>query len=199
MCNSCYFKDRKCLPSIVIHSRISKSNIRNKIQLTHDKKLCTLSPEQERPLFNVKNTVTLFQLDKTPPKYVLETLSLSPKISVLDKFEPEDILMELDCFLNHCVEKYMPDETITDINVKTLHYIKKCKKLESSRHIQLTKKYLKEENLLAIPFDKGIDICLMKKETYDNKMNTIITVPQFEKVVKKRKNTKHQFSKKRRK
>ena len=69
--------------------------------------------------------------------------------------------------------------------------IKKCKKLKSSRHIQLTKKYLKVENLLAIPFDKGIGICMMKKETYENKMNTIINLPQFEKVEKKRKNAKH--------
>ena len=36
-----------------------------------------------------------------------------------------------------------------------------------------TKKYLKDHELLAIPFDKGIGICLLKKETYhENPLNT---------------------------
>ena len=57
----------------------------------------------------------------------------------------------------------------------------------------MTKKYLKDNDLdlLAIPFDKGIGICVMKKETYHMKMDSIINLPQFEKVQKKRKNEKH--------
>ena len=45
----------------------------------------------------------------------------------------------------------------------------------------LTNKYLKENRLLAIPFDKGVGICVMKKETYDQKMKSITDLPQFEK------------------
>ena len=63
--------------------------------------------------------------------------------------------------------------------------------MKSSRNILLTKKYLKEKDLLAIPFDKGIGICIMKRETYNSKMEAIINLPQFEKVEKKRKNEKH--------
>ena len=80
---------------------------------------------------------------------------------------------------------------MTDINVKTLNYIKKCKNMKASRNIQMTKKYLKENDLLAVPFDKGIGICIKKKSTYNNKMETIIKLPQFEKMEKKRKNEKH--------
>ena len=56
----------------------------------------------------------------------------------------------------------------------------------NSRHMMLTNKYLKENNLLAVPFDKGIGICLMTRETYNNKMKLLTDLPQFEKVVKKR-------------
>ena len=63
--------------------------------------------------------------------------------------------------------------------------------MKTSRNIQMTKKYLKENDLLAIPFDKGIGICIMKKDTYYNKMEAIINLPQFTKVEKKRKNEKH--------
>ena len=55
----------------------------------------------------------------------------------------------------------------------------------------MTKKYLKDNDLLAIPFDKGIGICIMKKETYETKLDAIINLPQFQKVIITRKNAKH--------
>ena len=61
---------------------------------------------------------------------------------------------------------------------------------KSSRNIQMTKRYLMDNNLLAVPFDKGIGICLMKKEDYCSKLNDILQLPQFQKVEKGRKNEK---------
>ena len=94
-------------------------------------------------------------------------------------------------FFPYCIYIYVSKEIITDINIKTLDYIKKCKKIKCSKQIKLTKKYLKDNNLLAVPFDKGIGICVMKKETYFQKMDNIIQLPQFEKVTKERKNAKN--------
>ena len=111
---------------------------RKRGQQIHEEKLSALSEEQNKPLFTVKNTVRLCNLEHTPPQYVLDTLSLGPKNSVLNKFEQKDILMELDCFLEYCKNNHIQDETITDINVKTLNYIKKCKKLKESRNVIMT-------------------------------------------------------------
>ena len=113
---------------------------------------------------------------------------MGPRNPVLERFDPKDVLVELDKFLSHCKKNCLSDEIITDINVKTLNYIKKCKKLKNSRNVALTKKYLKENGLLAIPFDKGVGICIMHKETYNAKMDSIIALPQFKKWVKPRKN-----------
>ncbi|XP_066920782.1 uncharacterized protein [Clytia hemisphaerica] len=146
---------------------------------------------QDKPLFNVKNTVLCYQLDSTPPKYVLETLSLGPKNSILDRFDQNDILAELDGLINYCKEKNVEDAIITDINIKTLAYIKKCKKQHTTRNLSLTKRYLKENKLLAVPFDKGVGICLMKITTYDQKIMDILSLPQFEKVISTRKNAKN--------
>ena len=55
----------------------------------------------------------------------------------------------------------------------------------------MTLKYLKEKKLLALPFDKGVGICIMKEQTYKSKMDTIIQLPQFEKYVDKRKDAIH--------
>ena len=84
----------KCLPSIILHSRIFISDSMNKIQQIHNKKLMTLSSEQGKPLFSVHNTVTLCDLNITPPKYVMETLSLGPKSAVLNIFDHRDVLSE---------------------------------------------------------------------------------------------------------
>ena len=54
----------------------------------------------------------------------------------------------------------------------------------------MTKKYLKEHNLLAVPFDKSIGICLMKSQAYENKLLDILKLIQFKKLEKARKNAK---------
>ena len=56
--------------------------------------------------------------------------------------------------------------------------------MKESRQVILTKKYLKEHNLLAVPFDKGVGICLMTVDTYKKKMDTLINLPQFKKYQK---------------
>ena len=55
----------------------------------------------------------------------------------------------------------------------------------------MTKRYLKEHDLLAVPFDKGIGICIMKRSDYEEKLSAILELPQFEKVVTTRKNAKN--------
>ena len=121
----------------------------------------------------------------------METLALGPKNAILDRFDPKDLLAEIDGLLHHCKVNKISDETITDINVKTLAYIKRCKQMKTPKNIQMTKKYLKDHDLLAVPFDKGIGICVMKREDYHSKMDKIIALPQFEKIGKLRKNAKH--------
>ena len=54
----------------------------------------------------------------------------------------------------------------------------------------MTKKYLKEKNLLPVPFDKGVGICVMKKGTYHAKLDKIINLPQFQKLQNSRNNAK---------
>ena len=181
---------KKTIPSIILHSRINNNKIRSIQSRIHNKKLTALSEEQQRPLFSVENTVVAYELDNPPPEYVIKTLSLGPKNSVLDNFDAKDILAELDGLLYHCKSNEMKNDIITDINIKTLNYIKKCKKMKSSRNIIMTKKYLKQNNLLAVPFDKGIGICVMKREDYESKLDNIINLPQFEKITSTRKNAK---------
>ena len=47
---------------------------------------------------------------------------------------------------------------------------------------------LLKKDLLAVPFDKGTDICVRKRQTYISKLNDTLNLEQFEKVTFTRKN-----------
>ena len=40
--------------------------------------------------------------------------------------------------------------------------------------------FLKDQKLLAVPFDKGCGFCVMKQTTYSDKLNEILSSSQFE-------------------
>ena len=64
--------------------------------------------------------------------------------------------------------------------------------MKENRNIQITKKNnLKENDLVAVRFDKGTGICLMKRKTDEQKIGQIIELPKFEKYTSDRKNTMH--------
>ena len=68
-------------------------------------------------------------MDNPLPAFVNSTLSLGPKNSVMDTFDQKEVLAEVDGLLSHCKKFNISNETISEINVKTVNYIKKCKRL----------------------------------------------------------------------
>ena len=50
------------------------------------------------------------------------------------------------------------------------------------RNAKMTKKYVKERELLPVTFDKGNGFCVMKKEVYNGKIEHIIASKQFAKI-----------------
>ena len=90
------------LPSVSFHTRIACRATRLDRAAVPNNKLLALSEEQEKALFNIKITVIPYNLDSTPQKYAMETLSLGPKNAVIEKFEPKDLLAELDGLLSYC-------------------------------------------------------------------------------------------------
>ena len=122
------------LPSLLVYTRINTQLLSKKQTVLHNKKLTALSEKQGRPLFTVQNTVIQCELDQPLPTRVINTLSLGPKSTILERR-----VSTVDGLLYYCKSKKVNNDTITDINVKTLNYIKKAKKLKSSRNIIMTK------------------------------------------------------------
>ena len=42
--------------------------------------------------------------------------------------------------------------------------------------------YLKAKDLLALPFDKGCGLCVMKKSTHREKLDEMLNSDQFQKI-----------------
>ena len=45
----------------------------------------------------------------------------------------------------------------------------------SDKDVEKARIYLKDNGLLAVPFDKGVGFCVMKKETYEKKLKDFFT------------------------
>ena len=170
----------KLLPSVLLFTRVTLYNIRKNVEATHTKKLENLSKEQGRPLFNLHHTAKLFELDIVPPKHVLDTLALGPKNPVLEKSDWKAMLVEIDLLLNHLQEQNVSNETISDINIAAINY--RCSKQSIPRNLIMTKKYIEKHNLLAVPFDKGNGICLIKPQAYENELMDILKFKQFKRL-----------------
>ena len=170
------------IASVVLYSIMKVQNIHLEVTSTHQKKLDNLSKQQEWPLFNVHDTVRLFKLDIHSPKYVLGTLSMGPKNPILDKFNQKELLAEIDLSLNWLGKASVSNDVLNDINLGTWKYVKSCLSQRRPRCIIMTKRYLPEKDLLAVPLDKGTGICVMQRQTYISKLNDTLNLKQFEKV-----------------
>ena len=91
------------------------------------------------------------------PRYVLDTLALGPKNPVLDKFNEKEVSAEMDHLLNRLKSNGISNDVINDINVATPKNIS-CSIQRAPRHITMTKRYLKDNGLLDLPFDKETGI-----------------------------------------
>ena len=65
--------------------------------------------------------------------------------------------------------------------LRCLRTLKKCKKQKYSRNVQLTRHYLKDNDSVAVPFDKGTGICVRKVNRLSRKADEhpkIITISE---------------------
>ena len=62
----------------------------------------SLSKQQQRPLFDVHDTVKICDVNINPPRYVIDTLALGPKNAILDPFDQKETLAQVDALLFKC-------------------------------------------------------------------------------------------------
>ena len=66
-------------------------------------------------------------------------------------------------------------ETFCEIEAAAKAYAKNLKQTPRDK----VKKYLKDNGLLAVPFDKGVGFCIMRKRTFESKLESLLQSAQF--------------------
>ena len=113
------------------------------------------------------------------PLWVREVLSFGPKHPVRDKFNEIHFLADIDSFLSELNLNRKPGEKLCEIEAAAKRYAKNVKQTPSDKGAEKTRKYLKDNGLLAVSFDNGVGFCVMKKETYEKKLKDLLQAEQF--------------------
>ena len=113
------------------------------------------------------------------PLWKLEVLSFGPKHLVRDKLKENHFLADFHSFLFELKLNRLPGEKLREIEAAAKRYAKKVKQTSSDKGVEEARKYLKDNGFLAVPFDKGVGFCVMKKETYEKKLKDLLQAEQF--------------------
>ena len=73
----------------------------------------------------------------------------------------------------------IPGEKSCEIEAAAKRYDKNVKQTPSDKDVEKARKYFKYNGLLAVPFDKRVGFCVMKKETYEKKLKDFLQADQF--------------------
>ena len=92
------------------------------------------------------------------------------------------ILAEMDTLVEH-VESFtgQSGNIINQINIKACQYSKKMESMTEDFKLKRMRKWLKEHQIKAVPYDKGVGFALMNEEAYEERINKILEGEQFEK------------------
>ena len=143
------------------------------------KKLLKLSGRQDRPL-GKQGEGSLRALDDVElPNWVQQVLALGPKDPVRDKFNEIHFLADIDIFLSDLKNRKVPGEALSEIEAVTKAYAKRVKQTPSDKGVEKVRKYLKSYGLVAVQYDKGVGFCVMRNDTYENKLSDTLDSNHF--------------------
>ena len=157
------------MPSVVGSVKREMRNHSAMVQNRLNGKLDKLSERQDRPLWNGSHSNVVIMDGRELPNFVLEILSLGPKHPVSDKFNEVHFLGDVNKLVRELRENNAGGERLCEIEASAKWYAKKVRETRMNRGVKKVHDYLKTNDLLAVPFDKGCGFCVMKKATYTEK------------------------------
>ena len=138
-----------------------------------------LSERQDKPLGG-RNERSVKVLDNIElPGWVHDVLSMGPNYPIRDKFNETHFLADIDIFLSQLKNQKTSGEILCAFEAAAKAYAKNVRQMPRDKAIAKTRKYLKDNGLLAVPFDKGVGFCIMTKQTYESKLEFLLQSVQF--------------------
>ena len=177
-------KDLKCstpekLPPSIWHQVSSTTKkLIEQLKAKHKREIENLSALQDSLLLNTEGYLRVLD-DIKVPECKKFCLRYGPKHPILTKFKEEQFLALFDELLADCAQPNILIEITNKINATTFSYISSCKLKKSPRILDRTKKWLKDNDIMAVPYDKGTGFCIMQRTSYFQKLVKILNGPQF--------------------
>ena len=166
--------DEKWWPSLKFYLNLKARCSVNNLIGRHKMKLAKLSERQERSLKNLDEKSVRILDEVVLPLWVREVSRFGPKHPVRDKFNEISFLADIISFLSELKLNRLPGEKLCEIEAAAKRYAKNVKQTSSGKGFEKARKHLKDNGLLAVPFDKSVGFCLMKKETYVKKLKNLL-------------------------
>ena len=173
--------DEKFWPSVIKYLSLRGQRQTATVKETHQKKLMKLSERQGRPLEKQGEGSVRALDDVEIPNWVQQVLALGPKHPVRDKFNETHFLADIDIFLSDLKNRKVPGEALCEIEAVAKAYAKRVKQTPYDKGVEKARKYLKSNGLVAVPYDKGVGFCVIRKDTYENKLSDTLDSNQFNK------------------
>ena len=165
--------NEKFWPSVIKYSSLRGQRQTTKVKETHQNRLMKLSQRQDRPLVKQSEGSVRALDDVELTNWVEQVLALEPKHPLRDKYNETHFLADIDTFLSDLKNCKVPGEAFCEIDAVAKAYAKRVKQTPSDKGIQKARKYLKSNELVAIPYENGVGFCVMRKDTYENKSDTL--------------------------
>ena len=163
--------DEKYWPSGIKYLSLRGQKQTVTVKETHQKKLMKLSERQDRSPGKQGEGSVRAHDDVELPDWVQQVLALGPKHSFRDKFNETLFLADIDIFLSDLKNRKVPGEALCEIEAVAKTYAKRVKQTPTDKGVEKARKYLKSNGLVAVPYDKGVGFCVMRNDTYENKLS----------------------------
>ena len=173
--------DEKFWPSVIKNLSLRGQRQPTTAKETHQKKLMKLSERQDRPLGKQGEGSVRALDDVELPNWVQQVLALGPKHPVRDKFNETHFLADIDIYLSDLKNRKVPGEALCEIEAVAKADAKRVKQTPSDKGVETKRKNLKSNGLVAVPYDTGMGFCVMRKDTYENKLSDTLDSNQFSK------------------
>ena len=118
------------------------------------------------------------------PGFVKDLLAFGPKHPIRDKFKELHFLADIDSLKWTLRENNVQGKKLLEIEAAAKRYSKNIRETPLDRALAKVQKYLRDNALFAVPFDKGVGFCVMKKSTYAEKLEKVRDCEQFRKLEK---------------
>ena len=118
------------------------------------------------------------------PGFVRDLLAFGPKHPIRDKFKDLHFIADIDSLTWTLHETKVQGEKLLEIEAAAKWYSKNIRETPLDRALAKIQKYLRDNALFAVPFDKGVGFCVMKKSTYGEKLEKLRDWEQFRKLEK---------------